>query len=118
MTLEMALERLGKSKFRSKFHLSVSDREYIAKKGIEVIRSHATDFVRERLSPSYIKNDGAQTPWKGHPVFVAQHATATCCRSCLEKWYKTPKNTTLSPVQQEKIVNLIMLWIEQDLSGR
>ena len=115
MTLDEALERLKKSKFRSKFHLTEKDREYIAKKGMEQIRAHATDFVRERLSAAYIKNDGAQTPWRGHPVFVAQHATATCCRGCIEKWYKIPKNTTLSPAQQQKIVNLIMFWITNEL---
>ena len=115
MTLEEALERLAKSKFRSKFHLKSTDREYIAKKGLDTIREHARDFVRERLAPSYIANDGAQTPWRGHPVFVAQHATATCCRGCIEKWYKIPKNTTLSPTQQEKIVNLIMFCISKEL---
>ncbi len=26
------------------------------------------------------RNDGKQTPFRGHPVFTAQHATATCCR--------------------------------------
>lgn len=116
MTLDEALERLKKSKFRSKFHLTEKDKEYIANKGMDQIRAHATDFVRERLAPSYIKNDGSQTPWRGHPVFIAQHATATCCRGCIEKWYKIPKNTTLSPTQQEKIVNLIMFWIEQELA--
>ena len=116
MTLDEALERLKKSKFRSRFHLSEADKKYIAEKEKDTVRAHATDFVRERLSPAYIKNDGAQTPWRGHPVFVAQHATATCCRGCIEKWYKIPKNTTLSPTQQQKIVNLIMFWIEQDLS--
>ena len=116
MTLDEALERLKKSKFRAKFHLAEKDKEYIAKNGMDQIRSHAIDFVRERLAPAYIKNDGAQTPWRGHPVFIAQHATATCCRGCIEKWYKIPKNTPLSPTQPQKIVNLFMFWIAQDLS--
>ncbi len=118
MTLDVAIKRLKGSKFRAKFHLTEKDREYIAKNGIDIIRSHAVDFVRERLAPAYIKNDGAQTPWRGHPVFVAQHATATCCRGCLEKWFKVPKNTTLTPTQQEKIVNLIMFWIELEYNAK
>ena len=118
MTLDEALNRLGKSKFRSKFHLSRADREYISEKGIDRIRAHAVDFVAQRLAPAKIANDGAQTPWRGHPVFVAQHATATCCRGCIEKWYKIPKNATLSPTQQQKIVNLIMYWIEKEIERK
>lgn len=118
MTLDEALNRLEKSKFRSKFHLSRADREYIAKKSIDTVRAHAVDFVAQRLAPAKIANDGAQTPWRGHPVFVAQHATATCCRGCIEKWYKIPKNTTLSPTQQQKIVNLIMYWIEKEIERK
>ena len=118
MTLDVAIKRLKESKFRSKFHLAEKDKEYIEKNGIDIIRSHAVDFVRERLAPAYVKNDGAQTPWRGHPVFVAQHATATCCRGCLEKWFKVPKNTTLTPTQQEKIVNLIMFWIELEYNAK
>ena len=115
MTIDDALSRLQKSKFRSKFRLSGSDRKYICEKGLETIRRHAADFVRERLAPAEPPNDGKQTPMRGHPVFVAQHATACCCRGCLEKWYRVPKGVALSPLQQEKIVNLLMAWIERQI---
>ncbi len=114
-TVEEALSRLQKSDFRAKFHLSQKDKQYIFEKGIDTIKAHATEFVRARLSPSYIPNDGKQTPMSGHPVFVAQHACACCCRKCLEKWYKVPKNTELTEKQQEKIVNLLMAWIETQI---
>ena len=78
MTIQEAFERLERSAFRSKFHLSQKDRAYIEEKGLETIRSHAVDFVRTRLAPSFIPNDGKQTPMRGHPVFVAQHACACC----------------------------------------
>ena len=110
-TLEEAFEKLGRSKFRSKFKLSEKDIEYINKKGMDTIRSHAEDFVRERIAPAYIPNDGKQTPMRGHPVFVAQHACACCCRGCLNKWYKVPLNRELTETQQQKIVNLLMAWI-------
>lgn len=113
-TRQEALERLSKSRFRSSFHLSKNDKEYIDKKGMDTIRRHAEDFVKTRLAPSSIPNDGKQTPMRGHPVFVAQHACACCCRGCLNKWYKVKKNVELSEKQQEKIVNLLMLWIEQE----
>ena len=85
MNLDYLFYRLSKSKFRSKFHLSDKDIDYINKKGMDKIREHAYDFISKRLGPEVIENDGKQTPWRGHPVFVAQHATGCCCRGCLEK---------------------------------
>jgi exodeoxyribonuclease V alpha subunit len=114
-TIEEALYKLKKSSFRSKFHLTVQDKAYIREKGIDTIRKHAKDFIQNRLAPSYICNDGKQTPMRGHPVFVAQHACACCCRGCLEKWYRIPKGTELSEIQQEKIINLLMAWIQKEL---
>ena len=115
MTISTALERLQRSHFRAKFHLSAKDKTYIAEKGLPVIRQHAEDFVRTRLAPAVIKNDGKQTPMRGHPVFVAQHACACCCRGCLNQWYRVEKGKELTPLQQEKIVNLMMAWIQREL---
>ena len=107
-TIDKALEKLNMSKFRSSFHLNEKDKEYVRSKGMNVIRSHAADFIRTRLAPAVIPNDGKQTPMRGHPVFKAQHACACCCRGCLNKWYKVPKNKELSESQQKKIVNLLI----------
>ena len=113
-TVDEALAKLQRSKFRSSFHLKEKDKAYIREKGMDVIQKHAEDFIRERLAPAYPENDGKQTPMKGHPVFIAQHATACCCRGCLRKWYRVPEGTELNEVQQEKIVRLIMAWIEKE----
>lgn len=114
-SIDEALSKLEKSKFRSGFHLSESDKSYIEKNGLSVIRRHAEDFIKIRLAPANPHNDGKQTPMRGHPVFKAMHATACCCRGCLNKWYKVPKGVELSTAQQEKIVNLIMAWIEKEI---
>ena len=115
-TIEQTLTRLKQSDFRAKFHLSKKDKEYISQKGMDKIRSHAEDFIRTRLAPKNPENDGKQTPMRGHPVFVAQHACACCCRGCLNKWYKVPLATALTEKQQEKIVNLLMAWIESEIN--
>ena len=112
-TVDEALDKLERSKFRSSFHLTKKEKEYLAEKGPEVIRRHAEDFVRQKLAPADPANDGKQTPMHGHPVFKAMHATACCCRGCLNKWYKVPLHRELSPAAQEKIVNLLMAWIER-----
>lgn len=111
---ETAFSRLKKSKFRSRFHLSERDRRYIADKGMETIRRHCEDFVRTRLAPADPPNDGKQTPMRGHPVFVAQHATATCCRGCLEKWWKVPRGVEIPAGRQRGIVDFLMAWIARE----
>lgn len=110
------LNRLSKSKFRNSFHLKQKDFEYIKTKGIETIKLHAIDFVNNRLSDTSKIPDGKQTPTKGHPVFIAQHATATCCRECLFKWHKIQKDRLLAPAEIDYVVKIIMLWIEQELN--
>ena len=110
-----ALARLAQSKFRASFGLTVAEREYVTARGMEVIRSHTADFVRQKLAPAHPINDGKQTPMRGHPVFKAMHATACCCRGCLQKWYQVPEGRELSGVQQEKIVNLLLAWIEAEM---
>lgn len=108
-------ERLGNSKFRSSFHLKQKDIDYINEKGMDTIRQHAVDFIAKREAPAIIPNDGKQTPTKGHPVFIAQHATATCCRECIRKWHKMQPGKELSHVQQEYLVDVIMTWIQKEL---
>lgn len=117
-TIDETLLKLKKSDFRARFHLTEKDKEYIAEKGMNTIRKHAEEFVRTRLVPAYPPNDGKQTPMRGYPVFVAQHACACCCRVCLEKWYRVPQGKELTDIQQEKIVNLLMAWITNKTSER
>ncbi len=112
------LERLSQSKFRRSFHLTEKDKQYITEKGFDTIETHAWDFIRKRLSPEIILNDGKQTPYRGHPVFIAEHATATCCRGCLYKWHRIPKNRELTLEEQEYIVKLIMAWILSEYSKK
>lgn len=107
------LDSLSKSIFRSSFYLRKKEKEYIDKNGMEKIKEHAYDFIRLKLAPAYPENDGAQTPMKNHPVFVAQHATGTCCRGCLEKWHNIPKGVELTDNQINYVVSLIMEWIKR-----
>lgn len=107
--------RLSKSKFRSKFKLNLKDKEYIKEKGINKIKEHAYDFINKRLAPKEILNDGKQTPMRGHPVFIAQHATGTCCRGCLYKWHKIPEGRKLTDEEVDYVVNVIMKWISNNI---
>jgi hypothetical protein len=109
---------LKKSRFRSKFRLAPKDRDYTATKGLETIKDHAFDFVNSRIAPDFPKNDGKQTPMRGHPVFIAQHATATCCRGCLHKWHGIEKGRALNAAEVDYVVALIMGWIERQIDAK
>ena len=107
--------RLNRSAFRSRFKLSPADKDYVREKGVETIRRHAEDFVARRLAPADIPNDGRQTPMRNHPVFTAQHATATCCRQCFYKWHGVKPGVELSAEQQRYAVSLIMEWLRRQI---
>ena len=108
-------QRLGQSEFRSSFSLKSNDRNYVREKGMDTVRKHAQDFIAKRLSPAAPANDGRQTPMRGHPVFVAQHATATCCRGCLAKWHGIAEGEALSESEQEYLADVIMEWIRRQM---
>ena len=115
---EAAFSRLAKSKFRSSFHLKPKDIEYINRIGMEKINSDAYDFINTRLAVAAPRNDGKQTPMRGHPVFIAQHACACCCRGCLEKWHKIPKGRALTEDEVDYVVGVIMCWIKNECGKR
>ena len=115
LEINTILEKLNHSKFRSSFHLKDKEKNYIKEKGLDTIESHAKDFIAKRLAPANPLNDGKQTPMKGHPVFIAEHATATCCRNCLYKWHHIPKNKELTNEEQDYIVQVIMTWIQKEI---
>ena len=108
------LLELSKSKFRSSFHLKKNMINYIDKKGFNNIKNHAYEFINERLVPANPINDGKQTPMRGHPVFIAQHACACCCRGCLEKWHHIAKGRELTNNEVNYIVMLLITWINKE----
>ena len=109
--LDDLFDALAQSTFRRRFRLSSKELAYARDKGFDVILQHARDFIRDRLAPAQPLNDGKQTPMRNHPVFVAQHATATCCRGCLAKWHHLPAGRELTAVEQAHVVAVIERWL-------
>jgi hypothetical protein len=116
-SLEDVFARLADSAFRSRFRLAAREREYLRARGKETVLMHARAFVAQRLAPARPANDGKQTPFRGHPVFVAQHATATCCRGCLSKWHGIPAGRPLTAEEQDHVVAAIGRWLDTQISG-
>ena len=116
-TIDSTLRALAKQPFRAKFHLRGRDAATVELRGMDIVRAHARELLAARVAPAEPRNDGKQTPYRGHPVFVAQHATATCFRSCLEKWHDIPKGRDLDDDQLDYAVDVICRWIESDLAA-
>ncbi len=108
--LFMALDR---SRFRSRFRLRGKEAGYLHRSGLETVLEHARQFVRDRLADAEPANDGRQTPMRNHPVFIAQHATATCCRGCIEKWHHIPKGRALTDEEITYVVAVIEHWLRR-----
>ena len=113
MRIETVLARLKMSRFRARFTLGPSEKTYAEGRGSAVIGDHARKFICERLASAAPPRDGQQTPMRGHPVFIAQHATATCCRGCMEKWHRVPQHRAMSPDEINFTVSLIMAWLAE-----
>lgn len=110
--VDAVFEALERSAFRRRFRLGEKERAYLAARGMETILGHGRDFVAARLAPASPANDGKQTPMRGHPVFIAQHATATCCRACLAKWHGIEAGRPLGPAEQAHVLRAIERWLE------
>ena len=108
------LEELSKSKFRSSFKLNKKMIYYIDNVGMNKILEHSYEFINNRLAGANPANDGKQTPMKGHPTFIAQHACACCCRGCLEKWHHIPKGRKLTNNEINYIISLLIEWITKE----
>jgi predicted Fe-S protein YdhL (DUF1289 family) len=115
--LDDLFEALPQSAFRQRQRLSPADARYLRDKGLPVVMEHAKAFIEQRLAPAAPRNDGKQTPWRGHPAFVAQHATACCCRGCLAKWHGIPKGHELSEEEQRHVLAALERWLRESAAS-
>jgi predicted Fe-S protein YdhL (DUF1289 family) len=116
-TIDARIEQIGKQPFRARFHLRGRDRGLAQLRGPETLRRHAHELIARKLAPADPPNDGKQTPYRGHPVFVAQHATGTCCRSCLRRNHDIAKGHALTDDERRYVVDVICRWIELELTA-
>lgn len=110
--LDEIFAALERSPFRRRFRLRDRELDYLRQKGLAVVLEHAADFIEKRLAPAEPANDGKQTPMRNHPVFVAQHATALCCRGCMAKWHGIPRGRALEAEEKRYILSVIERWLK------
>jgi len=109
--LDEIFAKLPHSRFRQRFELGAAEQAYLSEKGLPTVLGHARDFIERRLAPAQPANEGKQTPMRGHPVFIAQHATATCCRTCLAKWHAIPTGRPLTDAEKAHVLAALERWL-------
>ncbi len=109
--LDELFEKLPHSAFRRRFRLGAPEQGYLRDKGLATVLGHARDFIERRLAPAHPAHDGKQTPMRGHPAFIAQHATATCCRKCLAKWHAIPAGRPLTEPEKAHVLGALERWL-------
>jgi hypothetical protein len=114
--VDKAFARLSRSSFRRKFRLAGRELAYLQTWGLPHVMKQAGEILDRRVAMADPPNDGKQTPWRNHPVFVAQHATATCCRGCIEKIHEIPRGAALQPAQRAHLLATIERWLLEQLS--
>ena len=114
---ENVLARLRRSAFRARFKLNQADADYVKTHGPDDIRGQAREIISRRLAPAHPEKNGRQTPWRGHPVYVAQQATATCCRKCLANWHGIERGRPLTADEVDYMVDVIMTWISSQIDA-
>lgn len=99
------------------FHRPVDDgaMRHAQRKGRIQLYEAARHRLRKYLAPAQPSRDGRQTPLEGNTIYYAQHATATCCRTCLEYWHDIPKGRSLSPQEFEYCAALVDLFLDEKL---
>lgn len=113
--IDKVFEALKRSDFRRRIKLGKADWRMLKAKGLAAVMGHAADFIEQRLAPAKPAKDGMQTPMRGHPVFTAQHATATCCRRCLASWHQIPAGRTLEEDEKKYIALVLRRWLEAEM---
>ena len=97
------------------WHQSLNERErnYAKRKGRAGIRIAAEKRIRSSVGPKEPYKDGTQTPWAGHLLYYAQHATASCCRTCIAEWHAIPTGRALSGDEIEYLTDLVCDYVDE-----
>lgn len=99
------------------WHIEIDQKaiNHALRKGKTKLRQAAEHRIRRSVGDAEPIFDGRQTPKSGNSIFYAQHATATCCRKCIEYWHGIPLGQELTEDQIQYFAKLVMLYIEDRL---
>ena len=99
------------------WHLEIDDRAriYALRKGRVALYAAVVKRLASSVAPEIPFRDGTQTPMTGNVIFYAQHATASCCRTCIEYWHGIPKGRPLTAEELSYLTDLATMFIAERL---
>ena len=99
------------------FHRELDERavRHAQRKGRIQLKVAARSRLTKYLASAQLARDGRQTPFEGNAIYYAQHATATCCRTCLQYWHDIPKGRELTTEEQEYCAALVHCFLDDRL---
>jgi hypothetical protein len=90
--------------------------EHARKKGLVAILDHVPKRLMQAIGKATPFRDGTQTPFAGRAEYYAQHATATCCRKCVEEWHGVPQGRALTEEELAYLSDLAILYLRERLA--
>jgi hypothetical protein len=99
------------------WHIDIDDRAvaHARRKGRARLRKAVEKRITKSIGPAEPSFDGRQTPVAGNSIYYAQHATASCCRKCLEEWHGVPLGRLLTDDELGYLSDLAMRFIDDRL---
>jgi hypothetical protein len=100
------------------FHLRMEQRaiNYARRKGKKGLAAAVNKLIRSSVGDAEPFRDGRQTPKGGaNPIHYAQHATASCCRRCIEEWHAIPMGRALTDEEIKYLTELALRYLSYRL---
>jgi hypothetical protein len=117
--LEHTFECLSKEWIRHHFWHRPFDQHAInhaRRKGMLAFRTgEAAKRIRQSVGKTRHPMEGKQTPFEKNVLFYAQHATAACCRKCIEYWHGIPTGRPLADDEVSYLAQLALRYVERRL---
>lgn len=111
------LDRLAKSKFRSRFKLRAKELKYIKDKGLDTIRSHACDFIRDRVAPLNLQMMANKPQCENTRYLSLSTQPPPVAAAVSKNGISSPQHRELTQSEQEYLVSIIMEWINRQINS-
>jgi hypothetical protein len=99
------------------WHLPVDEKAvaHATRKGRIALYEAVPRRLRSSVGKANPFRDGTQTPMTGNSIYYAQHATAACCRTCIEYWHGIEKGRELNDEEIDYLTELVVSFLDERL---
>jgi Domain of unknown function (DUF4186) len=110
--------QLRRERIRHHFwHLAFDEKalNHATRKGRRALNEAARQRIETSVARAGMAFDGRQTPRSGNTLYYAQHATACCCRRCIEYWHAIPADRDLDADEVRYLTSLVISYLDERL---